>query len=106
MRPVKFVLLLCAAAALASACATIPAPMNDTRFGTVDVGMTSEQVRLAFGAPEKTMKFPLSSHEAWDYFGTDTWGYMVDYSVTFGPDQRVVSKDARRINDGGDRGDK
>jgi outer membrane protein assembly factor BamE (lipoprotein component of BamABCDE complex) len=104
MRTLKLKLLLGAAALLASACASVPPPMNDGRFATVQAGMTDEQVRAALGPPEKVMKFPVSSNVAWDYQGTDTWGYMVDYSVTFGPDQRVVSKLARRINDGGDHG--
>ena len=103
----KPIFLLTAAAIFAAGCADVPTPkysaMNDSRFAVVQVGMTSDQVRSALGVPEKTMKFPASSNEAWDYMGTDTWGYMVDYSVTFGPDQRVVSKLARRINDGGDR---
>jgi outer membrane protein assembly factor BamE (lipoprotein component of BamABCDE complex) len=97
----KPIFLLAAVAALAGACATVEAPMNDKRFATIEVGMTSDEVRTALGPPEKTMPFPASSRVAWDYTGTDTWGYMVDYSITFGPDQRVVSKFARRINDGG-----
>ena len=92
---------------LACACADIntsATSLNDKRFGAIDVGMTSDEVKAALGTPQKTMAFPMSSRVAWDYLGTDTWGYMVDYSITFGPDQRVVSKLARRINDGGDHG--
>jgi outer membrane protein assembly factor BamE (lipoprotein component of BamABCDE complex) len=107
MRFVKPIFLLAAAAIFTAGCANVPTPrysgMNDSRFAAIEPGMTAEQVTAALGAPERTMKFP-SSNVAWDYTGTDTWGYMVDYSVTFGPDQRVVSKFARRINDGGDHG--
>ncbi len=89
---------------LACACTTMDAAMNDQRFATVDVGMTADEVQAAFGTPPKTMPFPLSSRVAWEYMGTDTWGYMVEYSVTFDSTQRVVSKTARRINDGGNMG--
>jgi outer membrane protein assembly factor BamE (lipoprotein component of BamABCDE complex) len=91
---------------LVSACATTDAPraapMNDQRFAAIEVGMSADQVRAALGDPWKTEAFPLSKRLAWDYEGRDTWGYMVIYSVTFTEDQRVVSKLARRINDGGD----
>jgi outer membrane protein assembly factor BamE (lipoprotein component of BamABCDE complex) len=94
---------LIAGGALVHGCATGPA-MNDDRFGMVQTGMTYEEVRRMFGTPQETMKFPRSSTEAWDYIGQDTWGYMVDYAVVFGPDGRVQSKIARRINQGADHG--
>jgi outer membrane protein assembly factor BamE (lipoprotein component of BamABCDE complex) len=89
---------------LVSACATtsVDTSVNDARFGAIQVGMTTDQVRQALGAPRRTMNFPASSNVAWDYDGTDTFGYKVEYSVTFGPDQLVKSKLARRINDGGE----
>ncbi|HTS86076.1 MAG TPA: hypothetical protein VMG61_13290 [Usitatibacter sp.] len=99
---------LCAFAILAQGCASpegqSSTQLNDQRFGTVHEGMSADQVREALGPPAKTMKFSMSGKEAWDYQGTDSWGYMVEYSVTFGPDQRVASKLARRINDGGEHG--
>ena len=108
MNPVKPVIALsfaAAAAVLVQGCASVvETSLNDQRFGAVRIGMTSDEVRGALGSPLKTERFPLSNKLAWDYMGTDTWGYMVDYSVTFGADQRVESKFARRINDGGDHG--
>jgi len=97
---------LCAFAILAQGCASpdTRTQLDDQRFGAVHEGMSADQVREALGPPAKTMKFSMSGKEAWDYQGTDSWGYMVEYSVTFGPDQRVASKLARRINDGGDHG--
>jgi len=97
---------LVASAILAQGCASPEsrALLNDQRFGAVQEGMTADQVRTALGPPLKTTNFPLSGKQAWDYQGTDSWGYMVEYSVTFGPDQRVASKLARRINDGGEHG--
>ena len=104
MRSVPCIPLLAAAAILACGCASIESPMTDERFGTVRPGMTNDEVRLALGAPRQTMMFPKSSTQSWDYLGTDAWGYMVDYSVIFGPDGLVTSKVARRINNGGDHG--
>jgi outer membrane protein assembly factor BamE (lipoprotein component of BamABCDE complex) len=98
--------LLAAAAFLAPGCTTTStstAQMSDKQFAAVKEGMTTDEVRSTLGAPKRTMAFPKSDKVAWDYEGTDTWGYMVEYSVTFSPDGRVVSKLARRLNDGGER---
>ncbi len=95
--------LLATAVILAQGCATnATAQMSDKQFAAVKEGMTTDEVRGTLGAPKRTTKFPLSDKVAWDYEGTDGWGYMVEYSVTFGPDGRVATKLARRINDGGD----
>lgn len=98
---------LAAAAALLAACAGGPsarAITSDEMFSRVEPGMTQEDVRRMFGQPYQTMPFPLSQTVAWDYIAYDTWGYMVDFSVTFGPDGRAVSRFSRRMNDGGDHG--
>jgi outer membrane protein assembly factor BamE (lipoprotein component of BamABCDE complex) len=95
--------LLSSAVMLAQGCTSVPPPLGDKQFATVRTGMTTDEVRNALGEPKRTMKFPSSNNVAWDYEGTDTWGYMVEYSVTFGPDGRAVSKLARRLNDGGER---
>ena len=102
-RPILSAALI-ASAILAQGCASPEGQLNDQRFAAVHEGMTGDEVRVALGPPLKTTKFPLSGKEAWDYMGTDSWGYMVEYSVTFSPGQRVQSKFARRINDGGDHG--
>lgn len=94
-----------AAATLAAACASAPQrPLSDDLFRVIQPGMTQDEVRRALGAPDETMRFPLSGNVAWDYRTLDTWGYIVDFSVTFGPDGRAESRFARRVNDGGDRG--
>jgi outer membrane protein assembly factor BamE (lipoprotein component of BamABCDE complex) len=99
--------ILAAAALLLHACAGGFGPtMNDDRFATVQTGMKKDEVLQLLGRPQQTMKFPLNNTESWDYIGQDTWGYMVDYAVVFGPDGRVVNKVARRLNDGGDHGSK
>jgi outer membrane protein assembly factor BamE (lipoprotein component of BamABCDE complex) len=99
--------LLVSALLAAQGCTTAamsgPPPMTDKQFSTVEKGMTDDEVRTALGTPKRTMKFPGSNNVAWDYEGTDAWGYMVEYSVTFDPNGRVVSKLARRLNDGGER---
>jgi outer membrane protein assembly factor BamE (lipoprotein component of BamABCDE complex) len=96
--------LLATAVFLGQGCATTDAPpMSDQRFVSVKEGMTTDEVRITLGAPKRTTTFPKSDKVAWDYEGTDAWGYMVEYSVTFGPGGRVESKLARRLNDGGER---
>ncbi|HLX22552.1 MAG TPA: hypothetical protein VKR38_04325 [Usitatibacter sp.] len=100
--------LLASALMLAQGCTTAPGtsnaepPMGDKRFAAVQAGMTNDEVRASLGAPKRITRFPGSNNVAWDYEGKDTWGYMVEYSVTFDPNGRVLSKLARRINDGGE----
>jgi outer membrane protein assembly factor BamE (lipoprotein component of BamABCDE complex) len=79
-------------------------PRNDGVFSRIQPGMTQDEVLRLLGRPDQTMRFPLSHTVAWDYRYYDTWGYMADFSVTFGPDGRAVSKISARINDGGDHG--
>jgi len=104
LRSVSCIPLLATVAILICACASVGTAMSDERFATVRPGMTNDQVRLALGPPRETMAFPMSSTQSWDYLGSDSWGYMVDYAVIFGPDGLVASKVARRINSGGDHG--
>jgi hypothetical protein len=80
--------LLAAGALLLPSCAGVPPIMNDERFGIVQTGMTKDEVLELYGRPH------------------DTWGYQVDYAVVFGEDGQVVSKIARRLNDGGDKNGK
>lgn len=93
-------------ALLLSACAVQTAGQShaDELFAQIQPGMTQEEVLRIVGRPEQTMPFPLSRTVAWDWTAFDTWGYMVEQSVTFDAQGRVVSKFARRINDGGDHG--
>jgi outer membrane protein assembly factor BamE (lipoprotein component of BamABCDE complex) len=96
-----------ASAALLAACATpqyATRPLSDDLFRTVQVGMTQDDVRRMLGTPDETMPFPLSRTVAWDYRTRDTWGYLVDFSVTFDASGHVVSRYPRRVNDGGDKG--
>jgi outer membrane protein assembly factor BamE (lipoprotein component of BamABCDE complex) len=97
--------LLAAGALLLPSCAGVPPIMNDERFGIVQTGMTKDEVLELYGRPQETMKYP-NRTESWDYVGRDTWGYQVDYAVVFGEDGQVVSKIARRLNDGGDKNGK
>ena len=93
---------LLAAAALVSGCAASGGPpRNDDVFNRIQPGMTQDEVRQLIGAPDETMRFPLSSTVSWDYYYFDTWGYYAVFYVTLGADGRVVSRITRRINDGG-----
>jgi outer membrane protein assembly factor BamE (lipoprotein component of BamABCDE complex) len=75
---------------------------SDATFAQVARGMPEQEVAQLLGRPDETMRFPLSSSEAWDYRYYDTWGYFAVFSVTFGPDGRVASTISNRINSGGD----
>jgi hypothetical protein len=100
-----FALAAMAAVSIVAACAGGPQrALSDDLFGMIQPGMTQDDVRRAIGPPDETMPFPLSRTVAWDYRTRDTWGYIVDFSVTFGADGRALSRLTRRINDGGDRG--
>lgn len=93
-----------ALAALAAGCAgwTDRPARTDQTFARVELGMTQDDVTRIAGRPDETMPFPLSRQVAWSYIAHDSWGYMVEQSVTFDAAGRVVSKYARRMNDGGD----
>ena len=77
-------------------------PRNDQTFAQIQLGMTQDDVARIAGRPDETMPFPLARRVAWSYIAHDTWGYMVEQSVTFDAGGRVVGKYARRMNDGGD----
>ena len=94
-------------ATLLGACASVsrPAkPLSDDMFVMVHAGMTQDEVRGILGAPDETMPYPLSRTMSWAWHTYDTWGYLVDFSVTFDAGGRALSKFARRVTDGGDRG--
>jgi outer membrane protein assembly factor BamE (lipoprotein component of BamABCDE complex) len=105
----KSLAAMAGAAVLAAACASggfaqpVPA-RSDQLFAQVHTGMDQAEIAHMLGAPDQTMRFPLSSNEAWDYRYQDRWGYIAIYSVTFGPDGRVASTISNRINSGGDHG--
>ena len=75
---------------------------TDQTFARIQPGMSQDDVTRIAGRPDETMPFPLSRQVAWSYIAYDSWGYMVEQSVTFDDAGRVVSKYARRMNDGGD----
>jgi|SRR5258706_8353942 len=96
-------LAILTACLMAQACATHvdSQKRNDAMFDRIQQGMTPEQVRDITGAPDNTMPFPLSGNLSWGYFYWDQFGYYVEFSVTFAPDGKVLSKAYRRMNDGG-----
>lgn len=92
---------------LAAACASVYTPIHDplrtdANFGSIRPGMTEAQVEERVGKPDDTMLFPRSGNVAWAYDYYDLWGYMAEFSVTFGPDHLVLSKHSRRYT-GGDQ---
>ena len=99
----RFSLCLAALAVALAGCVMAPAGAprrTDAVFANVQQGMTRDEVMAITGPPDNTMPFPASRTDSWGYFYWDTWGYYCEYSVTFGPDGRVVSKISRRVSDG------
>ena len=96
-------LLLATVACMLAAC-TAAAPRSDPLFEAVRAGMTRDDARRIVGGPDETMRFPMTRTESWDYYYQDSWGFYSLYSIVFGPDGTVVTKVARRLNDGGDHG--
>lgn len=99
VKPLRTIALL----ALAGCAGWTDRPAHtDQTFAQIHPGMTRDDVMRIAGRPDETMPFPLSRTVAWSYVASDGWGYMVEQSITFDANGRVVSKYARRINDGGD----
>jgi hypothetical protein len=83
-----------------AACAAQGPPRNDDVFARIQPGMTEAEVGALTGSPDNMMPFPMSGTNSWGFFYFDSWGYYCEFSVTFGPDGRVLSKMSRRIGDG------
>lgn len=98
--------LACALALGLAACAAAPgdryAQRSEDRFAQVRVGMTRDDALAILGPPDQEMPFPRSGTHAWSYIYQDPFGYLVEHSLTFGPDGRMVSRTIRRMNDGGE----
>lgn len=103
MKTMKAIAILALAAALAG-CAAPGSVLTGERLEAMRQGMTRDETLRLLGSPDERMRFPATRTEAWDYHYTDPWGYIALYSVTFGPDGRIVSLLTTRLNDGGDHG--
>ena len=76
--------------------------LNEASFNRIRDGMTRDQVLRMIGPPSETTNFgPRTGNVAYTYRFMDGWGYLSDFSVTFGPDWTVVSRIAIRVNPGG-----
>jgi outer membrane protein assembly factor BamE (lipoprotein component of BamABCDE complex) len=73
-------------------------PRSDAVFSRISAGMTQADVQQLIGAPDDTMRFPLSRTVAWDYLYQDTWGYTAEFSVTFDASGHAVSKFSKRLD--------
>ena len=98
MRPLQLLL----ASLLLGACATAPTVRRDDIFDRIAPGMPRDEVRAMTGDPDNVMPFPLSGNTSWAWLYWDRFGYYVEFSVTFAPNGLVLSKNYRRLNDGGD----
>ena len=102
-RTVKTVLAL--ASSLMAGCVSIYTPIHDPlrtdgNFRAIRPGMSEAEVARIVGKPDDAMRFPLSGNVAWAYDYYDLWGYMAEFSVTFGPDHLVLTKYSRRYTGG------
>jgi len=78
--------------------------LNEDHFYRIKAGMTRDEVLRMIGPPSETMNFgPRTGNVAYTYRFMDGWGYLSDFSVTFGPDWIVRSKIAIRIDPGDTR---
>ena len=59
-------------------------------FAQVQVGMGQEQVRRLLGQPAKRMVFELKQETDWDWRWIDPPAREMVFTVTFGPDGRVL----------------
>lgn len=90
-------------AVLLAGCASFEGTKNLSDRDTAQVrpGMTRADTERMLGRPIETMAFARTNTVAWDYQLHDTWGYLIAFSVIFGPEGTVVGTTSRRINDGG-----
>ncbi len=75
--------------------------LNEDHFYRIQAGMTRDEVLRMIGPPGETTNFgPRTGNVAYTYRFMDGWGYLSDFSVTFGPDWIVRSKIAIRLDPG------
>ena len=97
------VCLVVPAAALAGSGTNAPSIRTTIRvsptdgFQSITAGMTSTEVLARIGQPYRTMRFNATRTTAWDYHGTDAWGYDSEFSVIVDDSGTVVSKIATRV---------
>ncbi len=75
--------------------------LDDAHFRAIGEGMSEDAILRRIGPPGDTMRFR-SGNYAWIYRFVDSWGYLSEFSVTFGPDRTVVSKTSERVEYGTD----
>lgn len=66
--------------------------IDDAVMQRVHEGQTRREITSLIGAPDSTVKFPLSHTVAWDYNYRDIWGYDAVFSVIFDEEGTVQSK--------------
>jgi outer membrane protein assembly factor BamE (lipoprotein component of BamABCDE complex) len=88
----------CIIACAVSACATgSQRVLDDDKVNAIQRGMTSDEVIARIGPPYQRVPFANLNAVAWDYRYTDTWGYLCEFSVMMGADQKVAGKVNRRL---------
>jgi len=72
--------------------------LTDERLASIPVGMDSAELLKLIGPPYRKVEFERQVQTAWDYRYTDSWGYIVEFSVMLDARGKVVSKVSRRID--------
>lgn len=70
---------------------------TEDKARTIMPGMRAAEVIQLLGAPHQRVRFDNLRATAWDYRYTDTWGYITDFAVMIGDDERVVNVVATRV---------
>lgn len=75
-----------------SALRQVLAPHN---FAKIQPGMDEEQVRRTLGKPARVMSYRLKQETDWDWNYIDPPTRSMEFTVTFGPDGRVLRSASR-----------
>jgi hypothetical protein len=64
--------------------------LTPENFAAIAPGMPASEVRRRLGKPMKVAPYPLKQETAWDWRYLETPNSAKVFSVTFGPDERVL----------------
>jgi hypothetical protein len=74
--------------------------LDQDHFWRVQPGMDMAQVNAILGPPTKEVRFDRLQQLSWDYRYSDAWGYVSEYSILFGSEDKVVGTFNKRLYPG------